>query len=392
LFVCGVLLSSLAVRGQTNVAAGFTWHLATGATSRGPAGPVQLLFRFAAEDYRGYGNAQATSVSGNDVTGIQFTLQDQFALAGSQEQYDVRVYGESPQNHGFPAFAANQPAGTNELAHLGPFTSPVGGTASDPRGAWIVTVTFATPLTLPAAQDVFVGVQLQQAAAMNLAAVPSSWPNDGLSVHTSVGAGTSASVFDDKGPALIEGNLTNGSYLLVHDLAAGTYAYSGGPHQGQVDFLVPSAIGRGVVTAVTNQTSYPISNTAPGTSSFFSALHPDARAVPLHAGRADNVGYAFLGAPAGAPVFTLAGFSFAAAPQPLAAILPGSTGSACLDSAGAMVVQFALGGGTGVDAWSLPLSPGARTIVAGVTLVFQAIELDPATGLAHAGPCGATRL
>src|SRR5207249_9445538 len=130
---------------------------AIGATSRGAIGPRpgQLLFRIDSEDYRGWGNAQATNATSNDVVGMTFILQDQYALAGSQEQFDIRFYGEdlTSPNFNFPNFLPTQPVGTNQIAHVGPFTSPVGGTVADPRGAWFETITFAAPLSLPNNQD-----------------------------------------------------------------------------------------------------------------------------------------------------------------------------------------------------------------------------------------------
>ena len=144
--------------------AGFTYNVMTGATSRGPqgAGPVQILFRIDRDDYRSYGNASAGS---NQVLGAQIIMQDQYALIGGQEQYDIRLYGEdlATPRPSFPNFAPDQPVGTNELVHMGPFTTPVGGTIADPRGAWVIAVAFATPIALPNNQDIFIGVQFQAA-------------------------------------------------------------------------------------------------------------------------------------------------------------------------------------------------------------------------------------
>ena len=147
-----------------NVAAGFTTNVAVGATSRGAIAnrAGQLLFRFDSEDYRGFGDANFTS---NRITGYQFVMQDQYAA--SQEQYDVRFYGEdlTTPNFNYPNFTVNSPAGTNELSHLGPFQSPV-STATG-AGAWMITGTFATPLALPNNQDIFLAVELQASAAAN---------------------------------------------------------------------------------------------------------------------------------------------------------------------------------------------------------------------------------
>ena len=119
-----------------NVAAGFTFNAGIGATSRGALqqNAGQLLFRFDNEDYRGWGDSNATT---NTVTGMQFILQDQFD--STVEQYDVRIYGEdlTTPNPNFPNFAVNAPAGTNELLHVGPFNSP-GGVANAPAAEYFI--------------------------------------------------------------------------------------------------------------------------------------------------------------------------------------------------------------------------------------------------------------
>jgi hypothetical protein len=390
LFLSSILATALSISAQTPVAAGFTYRVATGATSRGPqgAGAAQLLFRFDSEDYRSYGDAQA---AGNQVLGCQITLQDQYALTGSQERYDLRLYGEDPAHANYPNFLPNQPVGTNELVRMGPYTSLVAGTASDPRGAWLIAIAFATPITLPAGQDIFVGVEFQASAAANPNTTPAGWPNDGLSMHTSLGAAGISQTYDSRGPGAIAGGTTANSYMLVHDVGNNVYAYSSGMHQGQVDFLVPGTIGRGVITAITNQTSYPISNASPGTASFFSALHPDARSTPTNSGRADTVGYSFLGASAGSLVFYMVDFGFGSSPVPLSNFQASSTGMACLNLASAMTLGFNVANGSGVDFYPFALSPSARSLIAGVTVAMQGISFDPATGILRSGPCGAVK-
>ncbi|MSR37999.1 MAG: hypothetical protein EXS02_04075 [Planctomycetes bacterium] len=372
--------------------AGFTYNVMTGATSRGPqgAGPVQILFRIDRDDYRSYGNASAGS---NQVLGAQIIMQDQYALIGGQEQYDIRLYGEdlATPRPSFPNFAPDQPVGTNELVHMGPFTTPVGGTIADPRGAWVIAVAFATPIALPNNQDIFIGVQFQAAGAANASATPTTWPNDGLSLHTSLGAGGLAAIFDDKGQGAISGGVTANSYMLVHDVANSIYSYAGGAHQGQADLLVSSTVGRGVITVVTNQVSYSLTNTLPGTASFFSALHPDARAVPLHPGRADTVGYTYLGAPAGNLIFYLLNFGFGASPIELGTLVPGSSGMACLDLASAITLGFQIAGGSNVDTMQFPLSPAARRLIGGTNLAFQGITFDAANNILRAAACGAVK-
>jgi hypothetical protein len=371
---------------QTNVPIGFTFNTGISATSRGALqqNAGQLLFRFDAEDYRSWGDANGTT---NTVTGVQFILQDQYD--SSVENYDIRIYGEdlTTPNPNFPNFPATAPAGTNQLAHFGPFASP-GGTANAPA-AWFVTVTFATPLGLPDAQDVFLGVELQASAAANPATTPAFWPNDGISIQISLGVQqTGFPTFDLKGPAAISGGLTAGSYGIAHNPATGVMAY-GGARQGQVDFLTTTTVGRGVVTAQTNQVSLVSSNLLPGTASFFSGVHPDSASPPFNGGRADTPSYVFMGAPAGTIVFFLIDFSFSPTPLPLSAFVPGSTGTACLNLGAFQTLGFSIASGSGQDAFTLNLSPGARTLIAGITLVWEGVSLDPVANVLHGGPCGA---
>jgi hypothetical protein len=78
-------------------------------------------------------------------------------------------------------------------------------------------------------------------------------------------------VFDIPGAAPI----AQTTYGGIHDLANSTISY-GGRRQMAVDFRTPGNAA-GVATAVTNQGSFTVSNTLPGTSSFMSGLMPPRR-------------------------------------------------------------------------------------------------------------------
>jgi hypothetical protein len=371
---------------QTNVNVGFTYNVGIGATSRGALqqNAGQLLFRFDSEDYRCWGDSNGTT---NTVTGIQFNLQDQYD--SSVETYTIRLYGEdlTTPNPNFPNFSATSPPGTNQLVSFGPFSSP-GGTANAPA-AWQITVTFATPFGLPDGQDVFAAFDLGPSAAANPSTTPPYWPNDGISIHIELGLQqTGFATYDLKGPGAISGGLTANSYAIAHNPATGVMAY-GGARQGYVDFLQSSTAGRGMVTAQTNQTSLPSSNALPGTASFYSGVHPDAATPPLNGGRADTPSYVFSGAAAGTIVFFLVDFSFSPFPLPLSTFVPGSTGTACLPLGSFTTLGFAISAGTGQDTYTFNLSPGARTLIAGITLVWEGVELDPVANVLHGGPCGA---
>src|SRR5262249_50863282 len=173
-----------------------------------------------------------------------------------------------------------------------------------------------------------------------------------------------------------------------HNPAAGTLAY-GGARQGQVDFLMTSTAGRGVVTAQTNQTSLTSSNALPGTASFFSGVHPDAATPPLNGGRADTPSYVVRGPPAGTIVFFLIDFGSSPLPLPLSTFVPGSTGTACLPLGSFQTLGFAIASGSGQDTFTLNLSAGARTLIGGLSLVWEGVSLDPVANVLHGGPCGA---
>lgn len=397
LLAVGAALSASSLLAQVNV--GFTFNVAVGATSRGAAAEraCQLLARFDAEDYRGWGVEPGTSTTNptwRDLAAYTFILQDQYALAGGQEQYDFRLYAEGPTAE-LPNFLATDPVGTNEIVHFGPFTSPVGGTTADPRGAWFVTIGFGTPVSVPPLLDIFPAVELQASQALNTALVPPYWPNDGLSVQIALGVqpGAAFTVYDIKGPGLISGGNTANSYGLVHDVTNSSLAY-GGARQVFTDFQTTSSL-QGVCVATTNQTSYPLSNTAPGTASFYSGLHPDPAGLQ-NGGRTDDLGFRVVGAQPGELLMYGVDFSFDNLNLPLSVFYPGpvnapTTGIACLPLT-LQLVSLGLASGAGTDAFQLTLSPTSRPFAAGFGLAWQAYTFNAATGQLRGTPCGMQRL
>lgn len=384
---------ALATSLSAQVNAGFLFNVGAGATSRGAAAarPCQLLFPVPYESYRFWGDQ--TNPAGNTITGYYFFLQDQYAIVS--EQYDVRFYGEDPANPHFPNFQPTQPVGTNELAHFGPFTSPASTTAGP--AAWIITITFGTPLVLPNNQDVFSAVQLQQSGAANTAMTPPDWPNDGLSVQINLGVqpGTNFTVFDLKGARAVHdngsgGSITANSYGIVHDVTNSTFAW-GGARQGMCDLIVPSTTIRSVVTAITNQTSYTISNAAPGTASFYSGLHPDAAAPPFNGGRADNSAQVVQGALAGEVIFWFAAFDFQNPAFPLSGFVPGAIGSVCVDLNTFVNLGLSVATGSGTDSNVITWSAPARAMMPGYNLAYQALVVDPVTNTLRGTPCGMQR-
>lgn len=376
------LFAATACLSAQNNRVGFLHNVSVGATTRGSAGAnaCQQIGRFDNDDYRSWG---APGANGNSVNGFFFHLQDQYDT--SVETYNVHFYGEDPINPHYPNLQSTQPPGTNALLSVGPFNSP-GGVAAGPA-AWFVTITFTTPLVLPNNQDVFAAVEFAQSAVHPTLNLP--WPNDGLSVQINLGLNPNfpapqTNTYDLPGPGLIGGGVTNNSYGLAHDLVNSTFGY-GGARQYAMDFLVAAPAARGVMAAITNQLSYPISNVAPGTASFFSGLHPHVLV------RSDDVSYIFFGAAQGDLVFYLAAFNFQTPALALSAFLPGALGMACLDIANNIVLGFNIGSGSGVDAKTIQFAPAQRPLVVGLDLVMQGISLNPTTGVLNGGPCGKQR-
>ncbi|MBK8101234.1 MAG: hypothetical protein IPK26_29485 [Planctomycetes bacterium] len=396
LLAAGTLLSASSLVAQVNV--GFTFNVSVGATSRGAAAEraCQLLARFDAEDYRGYGVEPGTSTTNptwRDLAAYTFILQDQYALAGGQEQYDFRLYAEGATPE-LPNFLASDPVGTNEIVHFGPFTSPVGGTTADPRGAWFVTIGFGAPVAVPPLLDIFPSVELQASQALNTAAVPPYWPNDGLSVQIALGVqpGANFTVFDIKGPGLISGGNTANSYGLVHDVPNSSLAY-GGARQVFADFQTTSSL-QGQCVATTSQASYTISNLAPGTASFYSGLHPDPAGIQ-NGGRTDDLGFRVVGAQPGELLMYGVDFSFDNLNLPLSVFYPGpvgfpTTGMACLPLT-LQIVSLGLAGGTGVDFFQLSLNATSRPFAVGLNLAWQAYTFNAGTGALRGSPCGMQR-
>lgn len=396
LFVGAIVASSLSLLAQQE--AGFYFNVATGATTRGAAADraSQQITRYDAEDYVGWGRPVISGgqVTGYEITGMTYVIQDQYD--GTLENYWVHLYPEdtTTPNPNFPACTASQAAGTNAYASFGPFTNATTGTNT--VSAYIYTTTFATPVVRLPGLDLFCAIELSPSAINPNTNQP--WTSDGLSVHISLGTNPNfppptTNTFDLKGPGLISGGLTNTSYGMAHDLVNLTQAY-GGPRQYRIVPIVGTAaapVVRGVVTATTNQSSYPLSNAQPGTASFFSGLHPDASASPANPGRADDSGYTMFGAGGGDLLFVLAAFPNALSPVvPLTNLYPGASGVACLDLFSNTTLGFTVANGSGTDSFPIVWPTFGRQFLTGA-LSYQAIGLNPVTLSLYGFPCGTQR-
>lgn len=366
----------------------FYFNCATGATTRGGvagASQVQVVMRFDSEDYVGWGNpvlaGSPPAVTGYELVGCRYVIQDQ--NDGTIENYNMHYYGEDPANPSFPNFTPASAPGTNAIVTFGPFPSPTTGTNT--ISAWQVTLNFATPVVRPNNQDFFAALEFPGNGA---------WTADGLSQHINLGVSANfpsptVNTFDLKGPALISGGVTN-TYGLSHDVTNAAFG-AAGPRQYNWQFFVANGVGRGVVTTETNQGAYTISNTAPGTASFFSGLHPDASTSPANPGRVDDINYVYFGAAAGDLLIDLLAFGFQTPEIPLVNVLPGSTGVLCLDLSTMTTAGVAVAGGSGTDTFRLAFTAPQRGFLLGITLAQQVVAISPATLAGTASPCGMQR-
>jgi hypothetical protein len=319
--------------------------------------PGTLFTRFDHDDLRGFG---MTTPGTHVITGVVVSLADYDG--STPETFSVELYSEDPGMPGFPLLGS-------PLVSVGPFASPPAGPG---RAPFTSTVPFAPAVNVPSGKDLFVGIVLQGAP---------TWPADGLAVDCVLGHSSRWTVYDATGPAAIQ----NGSYASMLFSGSGSATYNTA-RQLVIDLLTPTPGGGS--TAVTNQLNYVISNSPPGSGGFLSALHPDARATPLHPGRADDVGFEFLdqATPDGSLVLFFADFTGFGPELSLQTLAPGSRGVACLplatmESMGTSVVA------AGRSSITLPIPAPVRVVLAGVPMVMQAVALDIGAGILNASPC-----
>jgi hypothetical protein len=340
-------------------------HVSTYATTRGQLGFAagQMLGRIDADDCRGLG---AGPTGATEFTGLRAVVQDQNpSTPGSISLY---LYGEQPGRPDFPTQPAAAAPGTTALG--GVTNIVVGGGMPPAPAAWIISVGFATPLSLPSGQDLFIGLEVGPAP---------TWPLDGESLQFHLAVGTALA----PGPGLI----AQGSYLLDHVPATALLAYTITMRQGMVEPMVQAGRGRGSAVALVSVNGFESAN-----GSFLGGLHPDAAAPPLNAGRADDLGYVVFDAVVTDLVVYAGDISgtFSANPLPLGSVVPGGQGLFCL-AGSAIVLGFRLGSGTGQDRFDFRLSPAARTLVRGIDFTSQAVVID-ALGVPTGTPCMRQRL
>lgn len=316
-----------------------------------------LVARFDHDDLVGWG-CTTSAPNRRAVRGVTFAAEDK--NGATPESWSLAMFTEDPAQPGYPAIAT-------PLVVAGPFTNP-----TRPAGVAVFqhTHVFAAPVLVPADRDVFVGVRLGPAPA---------WPADGLTVHCLLGAPSAWPLYDAPGPAPIQ----HGSYGLAID--SGGNRYYNSVRQLLVDLLCDAP--GGACTAISNQASFAPGAVPPGAGGFLSALHPDAAQPPRNAGRADQPGFVFLDPtlPNGAPVLFAFDIGSFGVETRLDAFVPGSAGVFCLNAA--TVATFGIGlCASGQAAITLQLAPAARSLIAGLPLLQQAVALAPGNVL-RGSPC-----
>lgn len=343
----------------------------TSFTSRGSATvPNQNLAivydRLDKEFYAGWGIDPANPGM-RQILGMRADLQDQ--VGTSPETFRFLVFTES-------AAQPNYPDVSTPLGTIGPIPTPA-STATGPV-AWTFTASFTTPVLAPASADVYLGVELPNPAV-------GTYPTDGMSCWALYYVSVTSGISDLPGtahPSSPPEVVGNGGFYVPSPLTGPFYTVT--PRQWKIEPILAGATG--VAGTITNQTTAPASNLAPGTSSQGSGLYPDALNPPLNAGRVDDVAGRWFksNTPNNTPVFFVLSFHFG--PEiPASGLLAGSTGVVCVDLPSTTVIGIQLT--TNNQAFQVISIPAAaRAVIGGMTIVHQAAGLNAAGGV-DASPC-----
>ena len=346
----------------------------TSFTSRGSntapnTNPSWVIERLDKEFYAGWG-VDPANPGMRQIRGIHTLMQDQ--IGNTSESYSVLILTEGT--------APNFPDVTTPIATAGPFPFPA-NTATGPI-AYDITVTFATPVLTPSTGDQFLALDLPQPLVGN-------YPTDGLSSHALYYTNVTTSGFGDQPgashPLTPPEQAGNGCWYVPSMASTLPVTYTTVPRMWKLEPIVGGAVG--MAGTITNQTTAPLSNVAPGSSSQGSGLYPDAQNPPLTPGRVDDVASRWFktGTPDNTPVFFLMDLGTFGPEIPLSSLLAGSTGVLCLNVPTMVVIGIGFTS-LGEAYMTLSFSPAARTYIAGTSLLHQSAALD-STGVAHANPC-----
>jgi hypothetical protein len=330
---------------------------------------LDLLNRLDPTDYQhyhddGFGNYV--------VSQMQLAIHDENDL--TTEDWSVVWYTEDVGNPGHP-----DPFGP--ALRLGPIPMPPPWNPQNPSITWFIGIGFGPPATLPNNQRIFYGFGLPPAPNQN-------FPNDGLSALC-ITDSPQDGVHDVPGRAMQ--NVPFGTYSLWHltqnGLPSAPAAYlPGQPGQRQLLYCDMGGHGAGgTPIAVTNQTSFAVSNPGwganggGGTTSAFSGLHPDV--FGWNVGRADDPGFLVYDQQmVGCPAFLFAGLApFGPLPVTwLPGLASSSFGMLCLDTSAAVMLLDTVDA-SGFAQGVLSLSNQSRQVVrnsGGIDLIWQALVVD----------------
>ena len=313
--------------------------------------PTVNFTRFDADRYAAFG-VDPAQPGVREILGVRCLLEDLEGATADPVAFSVMTANALNPGH---------PDAQNPIATTGPLALPVG---SGPL-AFDVSLAFQTPVAAPAGADLYMAVRHLNPLAPSY----SDGTMVGAVMRFLLPPGAAA-------PTASPADTYSGFYVPN----TGTLAY-GFQQQYLIEPLLASG---GVASAMVASAQTPF----PGSSGMFVSQFPDAASPPLHAGRADDLGMAFVrpGLPAGSLVFFFADFTGQFAPeQPLATLLAGSTGALCIDTT--VATSFGLVVSTGAaTARVTAIAAAARPLLAGVSVVQQAVALDVGSLVAHAGP------
>jgi len=365
-----LLLAATTAFAQTNL--GILNRTDTSFTSRGSnaganTNPCFVIEKLDKEYYAGWG-VDPANPGMRQILGFHTWIQDQ--VGNTPETFGIRVFPE--------AAAANFPNVAAPLATAGPFPTPTSTVTT--AISWEMSVNFTTPVLAPATSDVFLGLDLPQP-------LTGAWPTDGLSCWALYYVAVSSGISDLPGtshPTAPPEEVGNGSYYVPLLTLGPSYTVT--PRMWKIEPIVAGAAG--IAGTITNQTTAPSSNVAPGTSSQASGLHPDAQSPSLNTGRADDIASRWFkaGTLNGTPVFFMMDLGTFGPELPVSGLLPGSTGVVCLNLPSLVVIGIGFTT-TGEAFMTLPIPASARLFIAGTSLLHQSAAFDPATGVAHANGC-----
>lgn len=340
----------------------------------GAPGHFEYVAMFPDEDHIGWAT-DPSDPSSHHIHGVRMMIGD--TEGGTSNPFSVWIHTENPA-------APGQPDVANATGFQ--IDSPIG--ASGP-GAFLFDIVFPQPVLLPNDADAFISVELLPEPVADHLTILALAPED-VSVTGSTIWDIGSSRTSDAG----HGAGSTGGFGYFIDWAAGQSFFELG--QYAISPLAPQA---GFMTAATtNQLSLPNSNpgAAPGYSTgLFSARQPSLVTDRLGNPRDDLPVLIYKNGNVSDDGSTMMAFmmgDFSATPFDLDSILPGSTGSFCLDASATKIGVLMVPDANGVATLTLPVTSTSRHGLVGLDLVFSGIALDFGTGVAHAGSCGVIHL